>query len=147
MPCVATGFEPPDVLEGVADLVEQISRGENTSTVQYKRIVKPGGNPKAWGMVQRVFAPRNAAWRGLGVIPKSGLALRPGFAACDAIARYNVPDIEAQPLPGCRCGDVLRGVIQPPECPLFREKCTPRRPLGPCMVSSEGACAARYKYG
>lgn len=147
MPCVATGFEPLDVLEGTADLVEHIVRGESTSTVQYKRIVKSGGNPKAWGMVQRVFAPCDAPWRGLGTIPGSGLALRDAFAACDAIVRHHVPEIEAKPLPGCRCGDVLRGTIQPRECPLFGERCTPRRPLGPCMVSSEGACAARYKYG
>lgn len=147
VPCVATGFEPEDVLEGIAMLLEAMREGVAESRVQYRRAVSAQGNPKAWNVLTTVFDVSDAEWRGLGVIPGSGLTLREEFRGYDAAARFAVPDMEPVELPGCRCGDVLKGVLHPPECPMFRNGCTPRTPLGPCMVSTEGACAARYKYG
>jgi len=146
-PCVATGFEPSDVLEGVAMLLECIAEKRMGSFVQYTRVVKPGGNKRAWDTLLRVFDVADAEWRGLGVIPASGLALKPEFTSFDAERKYDLPEMGPVHLPKCRCGDVLRGLIHPPQCPFFGNECTPRTPLGPCMVSSEGACAARYKYG
>lgn len=146
-PCVATGFEPSDVLEGIAMLLECIAEQRTGSFVQYTRVVKPGGNKRAWDMLMQVFDIADAEWRGLGVIPGSGLTLKGEFSAFDAASKYNLPEMEPVQLPKCRCGDVLKGVIHPPECPFFGNECTPRNPLGPCMVSSEGSCAARYKYG
>ena len=147
VPCVATGFEPLDVLEGIAMLITCLAEGQIGSFVQYSRAIKPGGNAHAWKTLVSVFEAGDAEWRGLGVIPGSGLHLRKGFERYDAARRYDIPHVEAVDLPGCRCGDVLRGAIHPPQCPLFGKQCTPRNPLGPCMVSSEGSCAARYKYG
>jgi hydrogenase expression/formation protein HypD len=147
VPCVATGFEVIDVLEGVAMLLEYIEEQRTGSFTQYSRAVKPGGNRLAWELLMLVFEPADAEWRGLGVIPGSGLTLRPAYHTFDAAERFAVPELESVHLPGCRCGDVLKGIIHPPECPLFRRVCTPRTPVGPCMVSSEGSCAARYKYG
>ncbi|MBN2310777.1 MAG: hydrogenase formation protein HypD [Candidatus Hydrogenedentes bacterium] len=147
IPCVATGFEPIDVLEGIGMLLECMAEGRTGSFVQYTRAVKPGGNRRAWDTLLRAFEVADAEWRGLGAIPSSGLRLKPELRHFDAVARYAVPDIEPVDLPGCRCGDVLKGLIHPPECPLFRTACTPRNPIGPCMVSSEGSCAARYRYG
>lgn len=146
-PCVATGFEPSDVLEGIAMVLECIAAKRTGSFVQYTRAVKPGGNTRAWDILLRVFDIADAEWRGLGVIPGSGLVLKEAFASFDAARRYALPDMAPVQLPLCRCGDVLKGVIHPPECPFFGNECTPRNPLGPCMVSSEGSCAARYKYG
>ncbi len=128
-------------------LLECIAEGKQGSFVQYTRVVKPGGNKRAWDLLMRVFDVADAEWRGLGVIPNSGLALKPEFDAFDAARQYGLPEMAPVQLPKCRCGDVLKGVIHPPECPFFGNPCTPRNPLGPCMVSSEGSCAARYKYG
>jgi len=147
VPCVATGFEPVDVIEGIAMLLELLRDEKVGSFVQYRRAIKPGGNRRAWDTLMSVFEVSDAEWRGLGVIPGSGLKLRPEFQRFDAVERYGLPEITAEPLPGCRCGDVLKGLIHPPECGLFGKQCTPRNPIGPCMVSSEGSCAARYKYG
>jgi len=147
IPCVATGFEPTDVLEGIAQLVEHVRDRRPGSFVQYRRAVRPGGNRRAWDTLMRVFAIADAEWRGLGNIPESGLAFRPEFAAYDAVTRFDLPEVAPVSLAGCRCGDVLKGAIEPQECPHFGRPCTPRNPLGPCMVSSEGSCAARYKYG
>ncbi|HQH53583.1 MAG TPA: hydrogenase formation protein HypD [Candidatus Hydrogenedentes bacterium] len=146
-PCVATGFEPSDVLEGIAMLLECIAEKRIGSFVQYTRVVKPGGNKRAWDMLMRVFNVSGAEWRGLGEIPGSGLVLKEEFASFDAAHKHELPDMGPVQLPKCRCGDVLKGIIHPPECPFFGNECTPRSPLGPCMVSSEGSCAARYKYG
>ncbi len=146
-PCVATGFEPIDVLSGIALVLESLAGGCVGSYVQYKRAVKPGGNPRARETLRQVFEVTDAEWRGLGVIANSGLRLRSTLTHFDAVKRYNLPEPEPVELPGCRCGDVLKGLIHPPECPFFGGQCTPRTPLGPCMVSSEGSCAARYKYG
>ena len=147
--CVATGFEPGDVLEGIAMILDLIADGKTGSFIQYGRAVKPGGNPRAWETLMSVFDVADAEWRGLGIIPKSGLKLKPEFFQFDAATRYGIPEFADAPIRvhGCRCGEVLKGLIHPPECPFFGKECTPRNPLGPCMVSSEGSCAARYKYG
>lgn len=147
LPCVATGFEPLDVLEGIAMLLQCIADGRSGSFSQYERAVRPGGNRRAWDTLMSVFEPSDGEWRGLGAIPGSGLKLRPEYAAFDAVSRFDLPDVPASDLPGCRCGDVLKGLIHPQECGMFGRVCTPRNPLGPCMVSSEGSCSARYKYG
>jgi hydrogenase expression/formation protein HypD len=145
-PCVVMGFEPLDILQGVYMLVSQIEEGEARVEIQYRRAVAPEGNRNALKTMNRVFEPCDAPWRGLGVIPKSGLSFRDSYRAFDAEALFdlNVPD-SPEP-PGCKCGDILRGVKKPVECKLFRNFCTPENPVGPCMVSSEGTCAAYYKY-
>ncbi len=147
IPCVATGFEPADVLEGIAMLLDCVAEGRVGSVVQYTRAVKPGGNAKARAALDRAFDVSGADWRGLGGIPESGLVLKPALEHLDAAVRFGLPELEPTSIPGCRCGDVLKGIIHPPECGLFGEQCTPRTPVGPCMVSSEGSCAARYRYG
>jgi hydrogenase expression/formation protein HypD len=147
VPCAATGFEPEDVLEGVAMLLDCLLEERIGSFVQYTRAVKPGGNPRAWRTLMEAFETAGAEWRGLGVIPQSGLAFRAELQEFDAAKRFDLPELAPVQLTGCRCGEVLKGVIHPPECPLFGNPCSPRNPLGPCMVSSEGSCAARYKYG
>lgn len=146
-PCVATGFEPNDILEAIAMLLECLAEGRAASLLQYTRAVKPHGNPRAQAVLAKAFDVTDAEWRGLGTIPESGFALKPQFHRWDAIERFALPELESVQLPGCRCGEVLRGLIHPPECPFFGRECTPRNPVGPCMVSSEGSCAARYKYG
>jgi hydrogenase expression/formation protein HypD len=148
VPCVVVGFEALDILEGVAMLVEQIAAGEARVENQYQRAVPAEGNPQAMGIVGRVLQPCDAMWRGVGVIPGTGLEPRPDYAFMDA--REQIP-VEIPPpadLPkGCSCGAVMLGLILPDECPLFGKACTPASAVGPCMVSSEGACAAYYKYG
>lgn len=146
-PCAVAGFEPLDVLLGVEALVRM--RVERRAAVEnlYPRAVRDGGNPVARAAIDEVFEPCAAAWRGLGTIPGSGLRLREAFADLDAERRLDavIPDL---PDPaGCRCGDVLRGVAEPPDCPLFGAACAPDRPVGACMVSSEGACAAAFRFG
>ncbi|MBU2547877.1 MAG: hydrogenase formation protein HypD [Proteobacteria bacterium] len=145
-PCVVTGFEPVDLLQGILMLVESVEAGRADVAIQYKRGASPEGNPKAREIMNRVFEPADAPWRGLGLIPGSGLALRDEYRRFDARARFDLDVPPAKEPPGCRCGDVLRGAAAPPDCPLFRKACTPDRPVGPCMVSSEGACAAFHKY-
>ena len=147
VPCVATGFDPADVLEGVAMLVELAAEGRAGSFIQYRRAVKPEGNRRARAVMHEVFETLDAEWRGLGTIPSSGLGLKSRFSSLDAAARFSLPALPPVELPRCRCGEVLKGLIHPPECPLFGRNCTPRTPVGPCMVSSEGSCAARYRYG
>jgi hydrogenase expression/formation protein HypD len=146
-PCVATGFEPADVLTGIAMLLECLQEKRIGSFVQYTRAVKPGGNTRAWDILMAAFDISEGDWRGLGEIAESGLKLKSYLKDFDAATRFSLPHMDPVHLPGCRCGDVLKGLIHPPECPHFGKKCTPRNPLGPCMVSSEGSCAARYKYG
>lgn len=147
VPCVVTGFEPLDVLQGVEMLARQIVAGEAKVEIQYSRIVKPGGNAKAREILYTVFEPCDARWRGIGVIPGSGLRIREEFAPFDAARRLPVPVEEPKEHPGCLCGEILKGKIAPAQCPLFRTACTPEDPVGACMVSSEGTCAAEYKYG
>ena len=146
IPGVITGFEPVDVLQGIAMLVRQLHEGRAEIEFAYARGVMPEGNPVALAAIDEVFETCTATWRGLGDIPGSGYRIRDEFANFDAVRRFE-PDVEPTRDPkGCRCGDVLRARIAPNECPLFRTVCTPENPVGPCMVSSEGSCAAYYRY-
>lgn len=146
IPGVITGFEPVDVLQGIAMIMRQLHKGRAEIEIAYARGVMPEGNPHAVAAINEVFETCTATWRGLGDIPGSGYRLRDQFAQFDAVRRFQ-PEIEPTVEPrGCRCGDVLRGIMAPSECPLFRKACTPENPIGPCMVSSEGSCAAYYRY-
>lgn len=146
IPGVITGFEPVDVLQGIAMLVRQLHEGRAEIEIAYARGVMPEGNPVALAAIDEVFEICTTTWRGLGDIPGSGYRIRDEFANFDAVRRFE-PDVEPTRDPkGCRCGDVLRARIAPNECPLFRTVCTPENPVGPCMVSSEGSCAAYYRY-
>mgnify|MGYP000156116909 CR=1 FL=1 len=145
-PCVIAGFEPLDILQAILMLVEQIENGISEVEVQYKRAVRPEGNPSALKVMWEVFEVADSNWRGLGLIPKSGLKIRKGFSVLDAEEEFELTHIQSEEPPGCRCGEVLRGAIRPPQCPLFKKICTPQNPIGACMVSSEGTCAAYFKY-
>jgi len=147
VPCVVTGFEPLDVLQGVLMLARQVVRGEAKVETQYRRVVKPGGNPKARALIEQVFEPCDARWRGIGGIPGSGLRIRSEYAAFDAASALPVAVEPSREHAGCQCGEILKGKISPRDCKLFRTVCTPEDPVGACMVSSEGTCAAEYKYG
>ncbi|NMC72127.1 MAG: hydrogenase formation protein HypD [Myxococcales bacterium] len=146
IPCTIAGFEPLDILLGLLDLIEQLADGRACVVNQYARVVRREGNRKAQAAIAEMFEPADAAWRGLGVIPGSGLAIREPFAAFDAERRHGVAVRPGRPAPGCRCGDVLKGKILPDACPMFGGACTPEHPVGPCMVSGEGSCAAHHKY-
>jgi hydrogenase expression/formation protein HypD len=146
VPGAITGFEPVDVLQGVWMLAKQLSEGRAEIEIAYTRAVMPEGNTVARTAIAEVFEPTDAEWRGLGIIPGTGLAIRPEFAAFDARMRVPVTPPEPREIRGCQCGDVLRGVVLPYECKLFARGCTPEHPVGPCMVSSEGSCAAYYRY-
>ena len=128
-------------------IVRQIAEKRSAVEIQYVTVVRPEGNPRAVELLDRYFEPADAYWRGIGVIPASGLKLREQYAAFDANRRFNPPASEASEPELCSCGDILRGVKIPTECPLFGTGCTPENPIGPCMVSTEGSCAAYYKYG
>lgn len=148
IPCVVAGFEAADMAEGMEMLAKQIVEGRAEVEIQYRRAVERQGNAMAQAILEEVFTPSDAAWRGLGVIPGSGLSIRELFAAHDAARRFpglNLPRPRAHT--GCRCGEVLRGALTPDGCGLFARACTPEKPVGPCMVSAEGACAAWYRYG
>ena len=140
---VVAGFEPHDILEALLMLVRQ---RRPAVEIQYTRAVQPQGNRVARELMEQVFEPRDADWRGLGVIPGSGLGLRREYAHLDAALRFPVDAGETLEPAGCRCGEVLRGVTDPADCALFGRRCTPEDPVGACMVSSEGACAARYRF-
>jgi hydrogenase expression/formation protein HypD len=145
IPCVITGFEALDMLQGMAMLLEQLGQGRAEVENQYARSVKAEGNAAALAVIEQVFAPCDAEWRGLGMIPASGYAIRAPYndaAALPLAQELPAPQADLR----CRCGEVLRGLITPPACPLFAGRCTPLRPVGACMVSGEGACAAYYKY-
>jgi len=145
-PCVVVGFEPIDILQGILMLVEQIENGRAMVEIQYTRGVAPEGNRAALGIMGEVFKPCDSPWRGLGMIPGSGLAIRQKYSDHDARARFDLEVPDAKEPPGCRCAEVLRGIARPTDCKLFRKTCSPRNPIGACMVSSEGTCAAYYKY-
>ena len=113
----------------------------------YPRVVKEEGNRKAVELINKVMEPCDAEWRGIGVIPGSGLRLREKYSSCDARKKYSLPEIKGRSNPACRCGDVLRGDIKPYQCKVFGKVCTPQHPVGACMVSNEGACSAYYQYG
>lgn len=143
---VITGFEPVDILEGIFMILGQIADGKKEVAIQYARGVSPEGNARARAVMEEVFSREAAVWRGLGEIPESGLCFRDAFEEFDALERFSIPPMESREVKGCECGRILRGILSPHECPLFQRVCTPLNPIGPCMVSSEGTCAAYYKY-
>jgi len=146
IPCAITGFEPTDILRAIHSLVEMIEEERPAVINNYARSVLPQGNLAAQEAVDRVFEVADARWRGLGSVPQSGLIFRAAYSRFDATANFQVELPATREPPGCRCGDVLRGIIRPPKCKLFGKTCTPQNPIGPCMVSAEGACAAYYRY-
>ena len=146
MPGVIGGFEPEEILTAVYLLLKQIAAGEAKIQNAYPRAVRPEGNPLARRMLEQSFELETARWRGLGEIPDSGFGLRKELEAYDAGKRFSIQAGKPALPNGCRCGDVITGKIRPRQCPLFGKICTPEDPVGPCMVSSEGACAAAYKY-
>ena len=147
-PVVVVGFEPLDILQGVHMIIDQINNGRCEVENQYTRIVRDDGNPRALEVMQKVFALRpHFEWRGLGFISQSALRLRDEYARFDAELRFEVPGVRVADPKACQCGEVLKGVLRPWECKVFGTACTPETPIGTCMVSSEGACAAYYNYG
>jgi hydrogenase expression/formation protein HypD len=147
-PIVTTGFEPLDILQGVAMLLAQIRQGRCEVENQYTRVVRDEGNPRALAVLAEVFELRpHFEWRGLGFISQSALKLRSEFAPWDAELHHEVPGVRVADPKACQCGEVLKGVIKPWECKVFGTACTPETPIGTCMVSSEGACAAYYNFG
>jgi hydrogenase expression/formation protein HypD len=146
-PCVVTGFEPLDVLQALMMILAQLESGAGRTEIQYRRVVTWEGNRAAQRLMYDVFEPCDTEWRGLGVIPGSGLRFRDEFAAFDAAQQYEVVLPETRENPSCICGEVLRGISTPLDCRLFAKGCTPENPVGPCMVSSEGTCSAYFKYG
>ena len=146
MPAVIAGFEPEDILMAVYRLLCQIKERSPRLENEYTRAVMPDGNPLAQKIMERYLEPRDDLWRGLGTIPQSGLGLKREYAAYDAAEKFGLTFRPAGIVMPCRCGDVIQGKIAPCECPLFGTACVPEDPVGPCMVSGEGACAAAYKY-
>ncbi|MCP4682594.1 MAG: hydrogenase formation protein HypD [Desulfobacterales bacterium] len=146
VPGAIAGFEPADILQAIYVLVGLIESGDGGLANTYQRAVSFEGNEKAQGIMQDVFETVDVRWRGLGPIPKSGLRIRKKFSALDAQSVFKITVPEAEEPKGCSCGRILTGTKSPPECPLFRSSCTPVDPVGPCMVSTEGTCAAYYKY-
>lgn len=147
VPSVITGFGAEDILQGVMMLLEQIASNRPAVEIQYKRAVREEGNPKAVSLINEYFEPCDANWRGLGTIPQSGLKLKNKYSRWDATKQFDIDVPEVQEPKACQCGFVLRGIKIPTDCPLFGKTCTPERPIGACMVSSEGSCAAYFKYG
>ncbi len=149
IPCAVAGFEPLDMLLGLEAILRQIDQGRPRVDNVYGRAARTQPNPQAQTLLAEVFAPSDAHWRGLGIIPGSGVQIRQPYARFDARTRFPgvwtrlTPPVKPSP---CHCGEILRGVLRPQECPLFQKACTPSQPVGPCMVSSEGACAAAYRY-
>jgi hydrogenase expression/formation protein HypD len=146
-PGVITGFDAGDIIEGILMILIQVVRKRAGIEIQYKKVVREEGNPRAVSLIEEFFEPGDAYWRGIGTIPGSGLRLRQRFSRFDALNKF-APEVPDYPEPEeCSCGDVLRGVKIPPECPMFGTACTPESPVGACMVSTEGSCAAYYRYG
>jgi hydrogenase expression/formation protein HypD len=146
IPSVITGFEPIDILEAVSILVHQNRIGKPALVNAYPRAVKDRGNPKARAVMHQVFQVCDADWRGIGTIAASGMALKPAYSEFDANARFTLDLPDLPPPRGCACGEILMGLKTPAACALYKLACTPLTPVGPCMVSSEGACAAYYRY-
>lgn len=145
LPAVVSGFEPADILLALCGLAEGLDRPQVANA--YRRAAADEGNSYARALLERVFAPASALWRGLGEIPEGGYAIKPKFADHDAARALDLSQPEEIRPSGCLCGQILKGQIAPPDCPLFGKKCSPAHPVGPCMVSSEGSCAAWYRYG
>jgi hydrogenase expression/formation protein HypD len=146
-PCVVAGFEPMQIIEGLAEICRQLTVGKAELTSVYKAAVTEQGNTTAQKIMAECFEEADGYWRGLGKIEKSTLKLRDKYSQLDALTRFNITVTPGEDTSGCRCGEVLCGLIEPPECGLFKKSCTTESPIGPCMVSSEGACAAWFKYG
>lgn len=146
IPCSVAGFEPVDILGAILNLVEQVNSANPTVAIEYSRVVTMEGNLKAQNIINEVFKPVDAKWRGVGVIPMSGLELRSQYIDFDAAIKFNVDIEETKDETGCICGQILQGLKNPTDCPLFGKKCKPENPVGACMVSSEGTCAASYRY-
>jgi hydrogenase expression/formation protein HypD len=147
IPCVVSGFEPLDILQCVDMLVSQIESGESMVEIAYRRGVRTEGNQQAIKLMEQVFEPCPAQWRGIGEVPDSGLKLGKDYQHFDAELAFDITPGPAHEPVGCICGDILRGVRTPADCQLFGKVCTPQYPVGPCMVSSEGSCSAYYLYG
>ena len=147
IPCVISGFEPLDILQCVEMLVEQVEKGESRVEIAYRRGVRPEGNLIALKLMERVFEPSPARWRGMGEIAGSGLKINSKYQRFDAEVSFDIKTAPAVEHKGCICGDILRGVKTPADCKLFGKACTPQNPIGPCMVSAEGSCSAYYLYG
>jgi hydrogenase expression/formation protein HypD len=145
--CAVSGFEPVDILLAVDSLVQQIESGQPKVDITYRRGVKEEGNTAAIRLMEKIFEVGEADWRGIGPVPDSGLKIRAPYARYDAARRFQIKISPAKEPKGCICGAVLRGVKTPINCKLFRKRCTPESPVGPCMVSSEGSCATYYHYG
>lgn len=146
-PCVVAGFEPIDAIYGLYMLIKQIEENREEIEIQYKRVVTWEGNTKAQRILAQVFEICDSNWRGIGQIPMSGLRLRREFSGFDAEKRFGLEAGRDEEPYGCACGEVLKGILTPDQCRLFGKICTPETPVGPCMVSFEGTCAAYYKYG
>jgi hydrogenase expression/formation protein HypD len=146
-PCVVAGFEPMQIIEGLAEICRQLSAGKAELKSMYAAVVTKQGNTAAQKIIADCFEPADGYWRGLGKIEKSTLKLKDRYSRFDALKRFNLAEIPGEERKGCRCGEVLCGLIEPPQCSLFERTCTPEEPVGACMVSSEGACAAWFKYG
>ena len=146
-PCVVSGFEPADILQSILMIVRQVEAHRAVVEIQYTRVVHREGNPKARAMIEQVFTPNDDRWRGLGVIPGSGLRLSDDFSRFDAGKMLQVTVEPPREAKGCICGSILKGLQYPVDCQLFAKVCTPDTPVGACMVSSEGACAAFFQYG
>lgn len=146
IPCVIAGFEPVDILQVIYTLVRQIENNRPELSNDYRRVVTNEGNIRARRIMQDVFSVQDVAWRGIGTVPESGLKIKTKYSALDAEKMLDFKVPESVEPKGCRCGEVLTGRMIPPECPLYRGRCTPEDPVGPCMVSSEGTCAAYYRY-
>ncbi|MCD6595785.1 hydrogenase formation protein HypD [bacterium] len=147
-PGVITGFEPMDIIDGIYLLVDMLKNDAPQIKIAYKRVVSENGNESARKLIDEIFEPCDSDWRGIGILPNSGLAIREEYSDFDAQRKFNIPDFpDAKDNPACKCDSVILGILKPTDCPLFGEQCTPQNPQGPCMISSEGACAAYYKYG
>lgn len=147
VPIVISGFEPIDILQAIYMLIKQIEENDFKLEIQYKRAVTYEGNIKAQEYIRKVFVESNDYWRGLGLIDKSGLKIKENYSEFDAVIKFNLKDEIISEKTACKCGEVLKGLIYPFQCPLFGKVCTPENPIGACMVSSEGACQAYYLYG
>ncbi|MBI4304058.1 MAG: hydrogenase formation protein HypD [Chloroflexi bacterium] len=145
--CAVSGFEPLDILLGIDRLVDQVETKQYKVEIAYRRGVKPEGNQLALKLMDKVFEVSEANWRGIGIVPASGLSLRKEYERFDAEANFAIDAGPSREVKGCLCGSILRGVSSPLDCRLFRVSCTPEHPVGPCMVSSEGSCATYYHYG
>ncbi|WP_240689449.1 hydrogenase formation protein HypD [Ammoniphilus sp. YIM 78166] len=145
-PAVIGGFEPLDLLASIYLLVQEMGKSRRQVVNHYPRMVKEEGNLRAQRVLAQVFTTEDVRWRGFGVLPESGLELAPAYAAFDAKCRYSLEESKSRVIQGCRCGEVIKGKESPLDCLLFAKACTPEKPLGPCMVSSEGTCSTYYLF-